>query len=64
MNDPKKLMNNSKYHSSNTDFIHGKTCSKADYDGAGGYLHLESDDGRYDVDGVAYCGRCHRAIDF
>ena len=25
-----------------------------------GYLHSEDDDGPYDVDGVKYCGRCHR----
>lgn len=25
----------------------------------GGYLHAADDDGPYDVDGVAYCGRCH-----
>lgn len=27
-----------------------------------GYLHSETDDSPYTVDGVKYCGRCHYAI--
>lgn len=27
-----------------------------------GYLHRSDDDSPYDVDGVMYCGRCHRAL--
>lgn len=39
------------------------TCDKAPHDDRmGGYLHDENDDSPYDVDGVAYCGRCHVAI--
>ncbi len=37
-------------------------CEKKPH-GAGGYLHLPEYDGPYDVDGVTYCGRCHRFID-
>ena len=39
--------------------LHGKTCVKVDHYSQG-YLHDEDDDGPYDVDGVTYCGRCHR----
>ncbi len=38
--------------------VHGVNCPKASH-GAGGFLHLPEDDGPYEVDGVAYCGRCH-----
>lgn len=38
-------------------------CKKVPHiDRYGGYLHGEDDDSPYDVDGVAYCGRCHRAM--
>lgn len=40
---------------------HGKTCTKVPHTGEG-YLHDETDDGLYDVDGVTYCGRCHVAL--
>ena len=40
--------------------VHGRTCPKAPHDsGRHGYLHAPDDDHPYDVDGVAYCGRCH-----
>lgn len=43
--------------------VHGKTCEKRPHDAAhGGYLHSEDDDSPYDVDGVRYCGRCHRCL--
>ena len=43
--------------------VHGKTCRKALHtDPQGGYLHPADDDRPYDVDGVKYCGRCHRAM--
>lgn len=35
------------------------TCEKAPHVGSG-YLHAEDDDLPYDVDGVRYCGRCHK----
>lgn len=35
------------------------TCEKVQHIG-GGYLHDDDDDSPYDVDGVMYCGRCHR----
>lgn len=39
---------------------HGSNCRKFAHDpDAGGYMHEESDDTPYDVDGVGYCGRCH-----
>ena len=41
---------------------HGVTCRKAEHDAEGGYLHDAADDRPYDVDGVAYCGRCHEAL--
>lgn len=37
-------------------------CKKERHLAAFSYLHGEEDDTPYDVDGVAYCGRCHRAI--
>lgn len=38
-------------------------CPKVPHDlPEGGYLHDENDDRPYDVDGVAYCGRCHVAL--
>jgi len=43
---------------SDTQAAHGRDCPKAAHLGEG-YLHAADDDGPYDVDGVAYCGRCH-----
>ncbi len=40
---------------------HGKTCPKIPHVGEG-YLHGEDDDTPYSVDGLEYCGRCHRAL--
>lgn len=38
-------------------------CEKAPHaDSKTGYYHAEEDDRPYDVDGVLYCGRCHRWI--
>jgi hypothetical protein len=37
---------------------HGIDCPKAGHIGEG-YLHDGDSDRPYDVDGVAYCGRCH-----
>jgi hypothetical protein len=37
-----------------------KDCTKITHVGDG-YLHAADYDGLYDIDGVAYCGRCHRA---
>lgn len=43
--------------------VHGKSCPKKPHDETrGGYLHDEHDDQPYDVDHVAYCGRCHQAL--
>ncbi len=45
--------------SESTDVLqHGRDCPKAPHYG-GGYLHAGDDDKPYDVDGIAYCGRCH-----
>ena len=41
---------------------HRGDCQKIVHSGSG-YLHADDDDSPYDVDGVTYCGRCHRAID-
>jgi hypothetical protein len=41
--------------------VHGVDCEKVPHTGPG-YLHAADDDRRYDVDGVQYCGRCHRAV--
>lgn len=38
-------------------------CVKVPHKPGVGYLHDESDDSPYDVDGVKYCGRCHYWID-
>ena len=39
------------------------TCRKAIHNPAeGGYLHGPDDDTPYTVDGVEFCGRCHRAL--
>jgi len=40
---------------------HPQDCHKVEHVGTG-YLHPYDDDGPYDVDGVTYCGRCHRYI--
>jgi len=45
------------------DVEHGRTCPKvAHSDPEGGYLHDDNDDSPYGVDGVDYCGRCHRVL--
>ena len=38
---------------------HGIDCPKQPHLQELRYLHDESDDGPYDVDGCVYCGRCH-----
>lgn len=40
---------------------HGLNCPKAPHT-HGGELHDENDDTPYDIDGVRYCGRCHRSL--
>lgn len=40
---------------------HGFDCKKAPHIGTG-HLHGEKDDTAYDVDGVLYCGRCHKCL--
>ena len=37
---------------------HGVDCEKVDHLGDG-YLHDPADDSPYNVDGLAYCGKCH-----
>jgi len=39
---------------------HGADCEKAPHNSNGGYLHAAEDDSPYNVDGLTYCGRCHR----
>jgi len=39
---------------------HGVNCAKAPHHG--GNLHSENDDAPFEVDGVSYCGRCHKAL--
>ncbi len=41
------------------EIIHGQNCPKATHWNDDGYLHAETWDRPYDVDGVTYCGRCH-----
>lgn len=41
--------------------VHGVTCDKAEHVG-GGYLHSDTHDTEYDVDGCVYCGRCYYAL--
>ena len=42
---------------------HGKNCKKVLHSKhRSGYLHASEDDSPYNVDGVAYCGRCYRAL--
>ena len=42
---------------------HGRTCKKVWHKSQSPtYKHESGDDGPYDVDGVAYCGRCHESI--
>lgn len=42
---------------------HGVNCPKvAHQPEVGGYLHDEEDDSTYDVDGIPYCGRCHKPL--
>lgn len=44
--------------------VHGVNCPKVFHDPARtGYLHDDSDDSPYSVDGVDYCGRCHMGMD-
>ena len=38
---------------------HGTDCKKVEHLGDG-YLHRADDNGSYDVDGLVYCGRCHK----
>lgn len=45
-----------------TDVRHGADCEKVPHNEKGGYLHAAEDDSPYDVDGVSYCGRCHRCL--
>jgi len=40
---------------------HGLNCEKKEHTGSG-YLHHESDDLKYNVDGCWYCGRCHYGL--
>jgi hypothetical protein len=42
--------------------IHGINCPKVDYSSEYGYLHYETDDTLYSVNGSTYCGRCHNYI--
>ena len=44
-----------------TEVRHGIDCPKASHT-RDGYLHGEDDDTPYDVDGLSYCGRCHRSL--
>lgn len=37
------------------------TCLKVEHFG-NGWMHDAADDTPYDVDGVMYCGRCHRSL--
>lgn len=37
---------------------HVRDCKKEEHLGEG-YLHSPDDDSHYDVDGLAYCGKCH-----
>lgn len=37
------------------------TCQKVEHVGEG-WLHDAADDTPFDVDGVMYCGRCHRSL--
>lgn len=39
---------------------HGVNCEKAPHNG--GNLHSENDNTPFEVDGVSYCGRCHKAL--
>ena len=41
--------------------VHGVNCPKKLHD-LDGQLHAEDDDTPFDVDGITYCGRCHRAL--
>jgi hypothetical protein len=43
------------------DVKHGFNCQKVIHRESG-YLHSSEDDSPYDVDGVAYCGRCHMVM--
>lgn len=40
---------------------HGVDCEKVRHVG-GGYLHSLTDDSPYEVDGIVYCGRCHKYL--
>jgi hypothetical protein len=42
--------------------VHGYDCPKVEHVGTG-YLHDQDDDRPYDVDGLIYCGRCHKWLD-
>ena len=41
---------------------HGVSCPKRPHRVGAAYMHGLDDDGPYDVDGVAYCGRCHECL--
>lgn len=43
-------------------YIIPTSCPKVIHSAEHGYFHEEWDDGPYTVDGVDYCGRCHRAV--
>lgn len=49
-------------HADKLPVTHGVDCNKEPHTTLG-YLHSEAEDDPYDVDGVSYCGRCHRALD-
>lgn len=58
--DPRPLLAE-QWNKRTTGAKHGIDCRKAPHVGEG-YLHASDDDGPYDVDGLAYCGRCHVAL--
>lgn len=39
---------------------HGRDCEKVEHGGVIGHLHGAEDDREFSVDGVLYCGRCHK----
>lgn len=41
---------------------HGIDCIKVEHENRSCYMHEPDDDTPYDVDGVSYCGRCHRVM--
>ena len=45
------------------EIVHGVNCPKVEHERYDTFIHDADFDGTYQVDGIRYCGRCHRQIE-